>query len=153
MIAAFETNIWHKFLKVILYALLLTPLFIWSGFLFPFITTKALYFRLLLELALIVYVPLAFKYRSLRPRWNWLTGIVWIYLGIVFRTSGDWYRYLYFAVIVTLAVAVYGLAQLLEFPFVVETGGGARISGTIGNAAFFAAFLVFGIFLSFYLQY
>ncbi|MDZ4243486.1 MAG: O-antigen ligase family protein [Candidatus Doudnabacteria bacterium] len=191
MITAFETNIGYKFLRVILYALLLTPLWIWSGFLFPFITTKALYFRLLVELALIIYIPLALKYPQLRPRWNWLTGSVWIYIGAifftslvgldfnhsfwgtvergegiitllhfaayftilptVFRTTTDWYRYLFSAVLVTLAVAVYGLAQLLNLPFTVETGGGTRISGTIGNAAFFAAFLVFGIFLSLYL--
>ena len=68
----------------------------------------------------------------------------------IFRTKEEWGNYLLFAVSVTAAVAIYGFLQILGL-----TGGvhqqGARISGTIGNAAFFAAYLLFGIFLSLFL--
>ncbi len=190
MAVAQEERLSFYFLRIILYALLLTPLWVWSIFLFPFITTKILYFRLLLELLVLCYAVLAWKYPEIRPRFNWLLKTVWLYLlvvvvtsifglnfgssfmgtvergeGIVtllhfaayftiltgvLRTKREWYRYLMFAVSVTLVVALYGLAQLLKAPFVIEPGA-TRISGTIGNAAFFAAYLQFGVFLSLYL--
>ena len=177
-------------MKVILYALLLTPLWVWSVFLFPFITTKILYLRLLVELALVIYIPLAFKYPELRPRWNWLTKMVLIYFGIVlvtsitgvnffksfcgtieprhgivtmlhflayflmlpavFRSKKDWYWYLFSAVTVTAISGLYGVAQLLNLPIVVQPGI-ARVSSTIGNASFFGAFMLFGMFLSWHL--
>src|SRR3989338_7087832 len=194
-----ETNIFYKILKYILYALLLTPLWVWSAFLFPFITSKIIYFRILLELAVAVYIPLALKYPEIRPRWNWLTKAVWIYMGIilitsifgvnfsksfmgtiergegivtllhftafftmlpaVFRSKADWTKYLTAA----LAMIVFvGLVGLIQIGCTNENGvqiegflcdrvpptQGVRISATIGNASFFAAFMLFGVFLS-----
>ena len=187
---ALETNKALKVLKVILYALLAMPLLIWSVFLFPFITTKVLYFRLLVEVALAIYIPLALKFPELRPKFNLLAKAVWLYVGAVivtsifgvdfahsfwstvergegiitllhfavyftllpavFRSEKDWLNYLFGAVIVTAISSLYGVAQLLNLPFVVQPGI-TRISSTIGNASFFAAFLIFGIFLSIYL--
>ena len=46
--SALETKISYKILKIILYAILLTPIWLWSAFLFPFITSKVIYFRLLI---------------------------------------------------------------------------------------------------------
>ncbi len=181
----------EKFLRIILYALLLTPLWVFSIFLFPFITSKILYFRILLEAALVLYLILALKHPELRPRWhNPLLRLGWLYVGVilltsvlglnfsssfwgdiergegiitilhfvvyftilpaVFRTQADWYKYLLFALSVTLVTALYGLGQLLNFPFVIHAGA-TRISGTIGNASFFAAVMLFGIFLALYL--
>ena len=187
-----ETNNWMKALKVILYLLLLTPLWFSGIFLFPFITTKVLYLRILVEVALAIYLILALKYPDIRPRWNWLMKAVWIYLAVtvvsslfgvniaksfmgtvergegvvtmlhyafyftmlvsVFRAERDWYRYLMAAVGVIGLVGAYGLLQLTDFQSVISSQG-ARISSTIGNAAFFAAFMLFGIFLSVFLLY
>ena len=190
-----ETKISYKILKVILYALLLTPLWVWSAFLFPFITSKVIYLRLGVELSLVFYIPLALKYPELRPRWNWLSGMVWIYLGAllvtsafgfnfyksfwgtvergegivtmlhfglyflmlpaVFRAPRDWRRYL------AAALAVISLTGLLSVGQVVCGEGnleglcsfvppaqGTRVSASIGNAAFYAAFMLFGTMLS-----
>lgn len=184
-----------------MYALLPMPLLLWSVFLFPFITTKILYFRILVEIALVLYVALALKFPELRPRWNWLSGMVWIYFGVVFltsvfgvnfnhsfwgtvergegiftllhyglyflmlpavfRTKHDWTRYLAVAVLITVLTGLIGLVQLNcqtvtgpireGFCGLVPPTQGARISATIGNASFFAAFLLFGVFLSLYL--
>lgn len=196
---ALETNIAYKILKTVLYTLLLTPIWVWSGFLFPFITSKIIFLRLLVELALALYIPLALRYPELRPRRDWLTRAVWIYLGVVlvtsifgvnffksfwgtvergegivsllhfaafftmlsavFRTPRDWRRYLTATVIMITAIALIGLGQLVCTP---ESGAvsqegicgllppsqGTRISATIGNASFYAAFLLFGVFLS-----
>jgi len=189
MDSALETNIWYKFLKFILYALLLTPLLVWSIFFFPFITTKVFYLRFLIELAVVIYVFLALRYPELRPKWNWLTRSVWIYIAIiviasifgvnfsksfmgtvergegvitmihfaayftmlvaVFRSMRDWYKYLMGTVSMTFVVALIGLSQLTSQPIVQSQG--LRVSSTIGNAAFFAAFMLFGVFLSLYL--
>lgn len=177
-------------LKGILYALLLTPLWVWSAFLFPFITSKVIYFRLLVEIALVFYIPLALYYSEIRPRLTKLTKAIWLYLLIViiaslfgvdfnrsfwgtvergegiitilhfvlyftmvaavFTDQRQWYRYLFFALTVTGATALYGLAQLYNFSGVIPAGT-TRVSGTIGNAAFFAAVMIFGVFLSFLL--
>ncbi|KKW23520.1 MAG: Tetratricopeptide TPR_2 repeat protein [Parcubacteria group bacterium GW2011_GWA2_51_12] len=189
-------------LKGILYALLLMPLLVWSGFLFPFITTKILYFRILVDIALIIYFVLALQYPEIRPRWNWLQRAVWIYLGVAFvasvfgvdfshsimgtvergeglisvlhfviyftilssvlRTDREWYRYLFTTGVMILLMAVYGFIQLQCFGFDSSAGNsicglllptqGQRISATIGNAAFFAGFILFGVFLSYYLS-
>lgn len=196
-----ENSYSYTMLRWIMYALLPMPLLLWSVFLFPFITTKILYFRILVEIALVLYVALALKFPELRPRWNWLSGMVWIYFGVViltsvfgvnfnhsfwgtvergegiitllhfgfyflmlpvvFRTKQDWTRYLAVAVMITVLTGLIGLVQLNcqtvtgpireGFCGLVPPTQGARISATIGNASFFASFLLFGVFLSLYL--
>ena len=187
-----ETKFWYKVLKAILYALLLTPIWFWSIFLFPFITTKVIYLRSLVSVAFVIYFMLALSYPQIRPKWNWLMKSVWIYilvmivasifgvnvyksffgtvergegiftmihyalyftmLASILRTGKDWYRYLMSAAGVVGYIAVYGLLQSTGAAFVIG-GQGSRISGTIGNAAFFAAVMLFGIFLSVFLLY
>jgi len=194
---AVETKISYKILKIILYALLLTPLWVWSVFLFPFITSKVLYFRILVEIAAVIYIVLALKYPEIRPRRSMLTFAVWVYLGVllvtsifglnfsksfwgtvergegivtmlhfaayftiltgVLRNKIDWRKYFAVAVIVVTLTAIMGLGQL----FCGQEGDGLcrflpptqglRISATIGNAAFFAALLLFGAFFAWYL--
>lgn len=193
-----ETKISYKILKVILYAVLLTPIWVWSGFLFPFITSKVVYLRLVVELAVVFYVPLALKYPVLRPRFNWLSGLVWIYLGVmvitsifglnfyksfwgtvergegiitmlhfgayftmltaVLRRPKDWRRYLAAAVIVISFTGLISLGQLVcgaenteGLCRFIPPAQGERVSATIGNAAFYAAFMLFGVFLSWHL--
>lgn len=195
-----EQNIWFKTLKVILYALLATPLLIWSIFLFPFITTKVLYLRILIEAAIVIYIPLAVKFPSLRPRWNGLTIAVWAYMAVllatsafglnfgkslmgtvergegivtmlhfaayftmlpgVFRSKTSWQKYFTAAVVVIVFAGLIGLVQLAcdetatnGLCGMVPPTQGARISATIGNAAFYAGFMLFGLFMSLYLAW
>ncbi|OGE76809.1 MAG: hypothetical protein A3C85_03270 [Candidatus Doudnabacteria bacterium RIFCSPHIGHO2_02_FULL_48_21] len=195
--SALETKISYKILKIILYAILLTPIWLWSAFLFPFITSKVIYFRLLIEIALAIYIPLTLLHPSLRPKRNWLTGVVWIYMLIMFvtaifgvnfskslwgtiergegiitmlhfaayftmlptvlRTRRDWQKYLTAVVIVVTFLGLIGLVQLscgLEkegFCRFAPPMQGTRISATIGNAAFYAAVMLFGAFLSWFM--
>src|SRR3989344_1130704 len=150
-----ETNIWFRVLRGIMYALLVTPLLLWSIFLFPFITTKVLSLRVLVEAAVLIYVPLAIKFPQLRPKWNGLTIAVWAYMAILIITS-------IFGV--NFSKSFMGLIGLVQLHCTDPDGNaisggicdlvppnqGARISATIGNASFFAAYLLFGIFLSLY---
>lgn len=181
----------ERILKFILYGLLLTPLLVWGIFLFPFITTKVLYFRLLVEVALVLYLPLALRRPELRPSFNLVSVSVLVYFAVVFVTSlfgvdfyhsfwgtiergeglvtlahfvlffimltsvfrreADWTRYLRLTLVSTLLVGLYAFAQLLGFQSILSSGAGARVSGTIGNAAFFAAVEMFGMFLALFL--
>ncbi len=61
------------------------------------------------------------------------------------RKSFEWL--LHAMGLVTLIVSIYGLRQFLGDEGVINTGG-ERLTATIGNAAFFAGYLLFGIFLS-----
>lgn len=201
---AFETKFLYRSLNFLLYGILLMPIWVWSIFLFPFITSKILYFRGLVEIVLVLYVILAIRHPELRPNFrNWLLRAVWIYfvviflasifgvdfsvslmgnvergeglltilhfvvyftiLASVFKTREDWKKYLLFASSVIGYIALYSLFQLkcADIPQAPPGQGtcglflptpGTRIAGTVGNPSFFAAFVMFGLFLSYYLR-
>jgi O-antigen ligase len=85
-----NTNI-TRYLKsslwVCLYLILITPLLIGDKFLFPFISLKTFYFRLLVEVALFFYVLLAFSDSAYRPKLNKLIILVFVFGLIVFLTG------------------------------------------------------------------
>ena len=66
---------------------LITPLLLSSKFFFPFISSKVFFFRLIIELALVCYVILAFADKRFRPRITKLSGVVYAYIAIIFVTS------------------------------------------------------------------
>lgn len=67
---------------------LLTPFWVFAPLLFPYITSKAFYFRILVELALPLYVFLLVVRPSLRPRMkNWLNVAVVVFVGINIITA------------------------------------------------------------------
>ncbi len=70
-----------------LYGVLLTPLLIFDKFMFPFITPKTLYFRMLIEIAVFFYVILALYQPQYRPRFNKITWVVLIYLLVMTLVS------------------------------------------------------------------
>lgn len=74
-------------LWVCLYLILITPLLIGNNFLFPFISLKTFYFRILVEIALFFYILLAFSHSSYRPKINRLTLLVSIF-GLVVLLTG-----------------------------------------------------------------
>ncbi len=66
-----------------LFTALTTPLWVNSQFLFPFITTKVIFFRVLIEIALSCYVLLAVRESKFRPRWTQLTIAVSVFFTII----------------------------------------------------------------------
>ncbi len=71
----------------VLYSILLTPLLVSGRFLFPFITTKTMYFRLLVELAIILYISLAMLDSKFRPRMTKLSWAIVSFGFIIFITG------------------------------------------------------------------
>ncbi len=64
-----------------LFLIPLTPLVVANSFFFPFITGKALYFRVLVEIAFAAWIALACIDRAYRPRFSWLGLVVLGFLG------------------------------------------------------------------------
>lgn len=71
----------------VLYLILLTPVLLSSKYLFPFITTKTMYFRLMVELAIILYVALAMLVPKFRPKMTKLSWAIVIFGIIIFLTG------------------------------------------------------------------
>jgi len=68
----------------------------------------------------------------------------------VFKNKKDWHSFLTFSVVASSLMCILGLAQWLGVPFLLRSSGGARLSGTVGNATFFAAYLMFNLFFILY---
>ncbi len=171
-----------------LFLVLITPLLLNNKFLFPFISTKVFYFRILVEVILFLYIILALAVPKYRPDWRnplfiavsaffgaltisslfgvdlyksfWGNiergeGLLTLYhvyayfvvLSSVFKDKKLWFWYINAAIAVSLIASGYGLAQDLGVEGVINTTG-SRIASTIGNPAFFAGYLIFGIFAS-----
>ncbi|MFA6215548.1 MAG: O-antigen ligase family protein [Patescibacteria group bacterium] len=71
-------------------------------------------------------------------------------LANVFKTKKDWYSFFTFSVFVSVIMCFIGFAQWLKVPFLMKSSGGDRISATVGNPTFFAAYLLFNLFFLFY---
>src|SRR3989338_403484 len=70
-----------------LYLTLLMPLLVSSKFIFPFITLKTIYFRIIVEIAALLYLLLALSVASYRPKMNQLLWFILGFGAIVFLTS------------------------------------------------------------------
>jgi O-antigen ligase/cytochrome c-type biogenesis protein CcmH/NrfG len=79
----------------ILYLILLTPILITSKYVFPFITGKTMFFRILVEVAVLVYVILAILNKKYRPKMNkliWAVVIFGIIAGLTSFLGVDAYK-------------------------------------------------------------
>lgn len=62
------------------------------------------------------------------------------------RTAREWHGLLVASVFASLVMALFAFAQRLDVPFLLPSSGGARLTGTIGNATYLAAYLLFHVF-------
>ncbi|MFC1613037.1 hypothetical protein ACFL23_01770 [Patescibacteria group bacterium] len=70
-----------------IYLSFLTPLLVFDSLLFPFITSKAFYFRILIEILLAVYILFLFQYPKNIPKKNYLTIALICFAAIFVITS------------------------------------------------------------------
>lgn len=176
-------------IKACLYLIMFTPLLFSASFFFPMIFLKAYYARLIIEIVIVAYIPLAVMSPRFRPRanivsWLVLAFAVWVFVtaiagvdfnfsfwgnyermdGIfswlhywllfliaasVIKTQREWYSVFSASIVAAVLVSIYGFLQragwqkLGPIPFY-ESGLG-RITATIGNPGFVAAYLLFNI--------
>lgn len=76
--------------------------------------------------------------------------LYFIVLANVFKRKEDWYQFFTFSIFVSIIISFISLAQHFEIPFLLKSSGGARLSGTLGNAVYLAAYLIFHLFLIYY---
>ncbi len=67
-----------------LFLIPLTPLLVANSYFFPFITGKAFYFRILVEIIVSAWVVLAMLDRAYRPRFSWIGVAVIAFVGWMF---------------------------------------------------------------------
>ncbi|MFA6411017.1 MAG: O-antigen ligase family protein [Candidatus Buchananbacteria bacterium] len=71
--------------------------------------------------------------------------IYFIILTSVLKSKEEWYQLISFSLGSALIMSLFALGQKLNFAFLIQTDN-VRLAGTIGNAAFFASYLVFHFF-------
>lgn len=75
-----------------LFLIPLTPVIVANPFFFPFITGKAFYFRILVEIAVAAWVVLAFLDKEYRPRHSWVGAaaiafVAWMFVADAFAIN------------------------------------------------------------------
>src|SRR3989344_9279557 len=76
-----------------------------------------------------------------------------MYFFVLFATirrEETWHSFLTFSIFVSSLMSLIGFAQWLRVPFLLASSGGDRLSGTVGNATFFATYLLFNLFFILY---
>lgn len=175
--------------KVCLYLTVFAPLILSAKFFFPAIFPKAVYIRLLIEIALVAYVPLAIMVPRYRPRYNRVLGSLaifalvvvaaaifgenfryslwgnyermdgifswahyWVMIVIaasILKEKRDWLKLFSASLGAAVAMSVYGFFQRFGVdhfgPWTIYETNLGRITGTIGNPAFLAVYLLFNI--------
>ncbi|MFA6428747.1 MAG: O-antigen ligase family protein [Candidatus Buchananbacteria bacterium] len=66
---------------------LITPLLVDNRFFFPFISTKVFWFRLIVEVMLVVYLFLVYLNSQYRPKLNYLTVLLTIFVAVALISS------------------------------------------------------------------
>ncbi|KKR10073.1 MAG: Tetratricopeptide repeat protein [Parcubacteria group bacterium GW2011_GWA2_39_18] len=78
--------------------------------------------------------------------------VYFLILSSFLRKETEWLRFIDIFLASIFLTALYGLFQV-SAPGEFFSTGGARISSTIGNASFFAAYLIFGLFMALFLYF
>ncbi len=68
----------------------------------------------------------------------------------VFKEKKDWHSLLTFSIFAAVIMSFLAFAQWLQVPFLLKSSGGNRLSGTVGNPTFLAAYLIFNLFFILY---
>ncbi|HUY05347.1 MAG TPA: O-antigen ligase family protein [Candidatus Paceibacterota bacterium] len=77
---------------IALFLIPLTPLLVANSYFFPFITGKAFYFRILIEILVSAWVVLAFLDKEYRPRLSWvgmavIAFVAWMFVADLFAVN------------------------------------------------------------------
>ncbi|MEN9913137.1 MAG: hypothetical protein RLY66_545 [Candidatus Parcubacteria bacterium] len=182
--------------SIVLGALFLVPFFaviVANPFFFPFITGKAFYFRVLVEIAFVGWVVLAFLDAKYRPKLTSLTiavtlfasvaliadllganplrsiwsnfermegWVVVIHLWAFFMASVHsfgahedgrrlWHHWFNVSLLVALYTAIHGVFQIFGLAEIHQ--GSTRLDASLGNAAYFAVYMLMNAGLAAYM--
>ncbi|MFH0906921.1 MAG: tetratricopeptide repeat protein [bacterium] len=77
--------------------------------------------------------------------------VFFIIITALFKDKKEWFRFFTVSIFVSLLVSFYALGQKLGVSLLLPSSGGTRLSGTIGNPSFLAAYLLMSAFLCLFL--
>ena len=170
-----------------LFAIPFVPFLVSSSLFFPFITTKAFTWRIIVEVVFAAWLILALANAEYRPKKSYILYALLAFVAVIgiadlfgvapvksfwsnaermegyitllhltmlylvvssfFRTI-DWKRWWQVSLGASALMSFYCIFQLLGVLEIHQ--GGARIDGTLGNAAYLAVYLLFHIFIAIY---
>ncbi|MBI2065500.1 MAG: O-antigen ligase family protein [Candidatus Zambryskibacteria bacterium] len=161
------------------------PFLVSSSLFFPFITTKAFAWRIIVEFVFAAWVLLALLDAEYRPKRSLILYSVFIFLGIVGladlfgaapvksfwsnfeRMEGyitllhlgmffivissvfreiDWKRWWNTSLAASFIMVLYSVLQIVGLKTINQ--GGVRVDGTLGNAIYLAAYMLFHMFIA-----
>lgn len=167
---------WYRFvLKLGVYASLVSLFLVNKGYYFPYITSKQLYFNILLEALAVIWLAFVWKYPADRPKKSWLT-IGWLaYLGVVLLTCltgvdfnlsfwGDlermlgWFPLFHFFLLYLIVATVFRNWRDWQPLLMTMVGAGTLLSlvgifqnynaSTLGNAAYMGTLMLMSMFIA-----
>ncbi len=166
-------------LKVGIILSFLSVFLVYSQFLFPYITSKQIYFNVITEVLLVFWLAFIVKYPQWRPKKSMITTSLVAFLGVMlfscfysvdFNLSfwGDiermlgFFHIVHFLILYLVSITVLRnwndwkivLSSFVVVTAIVSLTGlyGANKYGTIGNAAYVGGMIIFGLYFSFLLM-
>lgn len=82
----------------------------------------------------------------------YLIAFLFIILGFYYRKKA-WHRLLYISLFVSYILSFIALTQIISVQFLIDSAGGDRVSSTMGNPTYLAAYALFHIFFALYLLF
>jgi len=169
----------QRFIQIGLASSLFVVLFVFKGFLFPFITSKQISFNIIIEILALFWIFLIIKYPKWRPRKNYiLLGLVAFFssitvssiLGVDFNLSfwGDIERMLgvfhllhflffYFMVVTVFRSwddwRIFFWVSVIISTIVSINGLSGKAYATIGNTAYVSAYIIFNFYFALILAF
>jgi len=167
-------NVYLLILKTGIYLSLLSVFLVYNKFLFPYITSKQIYFNILIEVLFIFWAAFILKYPEYRPKKNWISiglisffALIFVtcFTGVDFNLSfwGDVERMLgffhifhflvfYFIVITVMREwrdwKIFFILSIICACVVSYYGLVGRSFSTIGNTAYVSGYLIFNIYFA-----
>lgn len=167
----------------LLWASLIVPFVVFNSMFFPYITGKAVVFRIIIELAFGLWLILIIKDKEYRPRFSWImasTGIFTLVLLVAdinavapfkafwsnFERMEGWvtiiHLLMYFCVIGSMFKTVTSwrwffqtgtVAGLIMAVTSIDQASGVRFSGPLGNPIYISVYFLFLLFFTLILLY
>lgn len=161
-------------LKFGVYLAFLSPFLVYNRFLFPYITSKQIYFNILIEILFVFWLAFIIKYPEFRPKKFLITGGLVAYFAAILLSSifsvdfnlsfwGDVERmlgffhifhfFIYYLIVITVirekkdwnALMIVSVAAAIIISIHALAG---KSYATIGNAAYVGGYLIFNIYFA-----
>jgi len=170
---------WYRFiLKLGTYASLASLFLLNKHFYFPYITSKQLYFNILIEVLAVVWLAYLWKYPADRPKKSWITRGWLAYLAVVLLTCftgidfnlsfwGDlermlgWFPLFHFFLLYLIAITAFRNWRDWQPLLITMSGAGVLLSligvfqnynaSMLGNAAYMGTITLMAIFIIIFL--